>query len=348
MQRVMNTIFYLFILLYATLLASEVKVVEPNEAIRLIGNRSVIFVSADDNKSHITDNIVGSVNINAKDIRYRDHNGSILCLPKYICLKDAKSVIEDRGIKETQAIIVYDQFDGVNASGLYSFFEAMGHKDIKILNGGLESIRLLDPNQKLYDKLQKEYDDINTTLSDTEQELDSEDMENLLSDMNNITAKMDIIKPSLLTHNTLEKREQEKSYKPKEQRVNLTYIASTQEIQRAINDINKTKDASQFVIIDTRSKKEIEEGHIPHSIAIESKNFSNFIDKKSFKSIQEMQQIVDKFGIEKEKTIYTYSNNSAGRGSHVALALRIIGYSKVKVFAGGWSSWSDNNQTQQD
>lgn len=348
MQRVVGALLYIFVSLYGTLLASEVKVLEPNEAIRLIGNRGVVFVSADDNESYNDDYIVGSVNISAKNIRYQDDNGTLTCVAEYICPKEAKSLLEDRGIKDTQTIIIYDQFDGVNASGLYSFFEAIGHKDIKILNGGLESIRLLDPNQKLYDKLQQEYEDIKIQLDDIDRDLDPKVKETLLSDMDNVVAKINIIKPSLLTHHILEEKEQKSQYQPKEEMMDLSNIASTHEVRQALSDMEKMQNKSQFVIIDTRDASEIEGGQIPFSIAIESKNFTDFTNKKSFKSPQEIQEIVDSFGIKKDQTIYIYSNYSAGRGSHVALALRIIGYENVKVFAGGWSSWSDDNQSEQD
>lgn len=347
MRRVVGIIFCLFILLCSALLASDVKVLEANEAIRLIGSRDVIFVSADDNKSNADKHIVHSVNISAKDIRFLDYNGSLTCIVEYLCPKDSKALLEERGIKNGQTIIVYDQFDGVNASALYSFFEVIGHKDIKILNGGAESIRLLDPNQKIYNKLQKEYEAIKTILNETKEKIDTKEKKKLLSKINNITAKMNLIKPNLLTRNTFKQSRRKSQYRSENQKMNFTHIASDQDIQIALSDINKNKEKSQYVILDTRSKGEMVEQKIPQAIAIESKNFSNFKEKKSFKSIKEMQKIVDNFGIKKDKTIYTYSKNSVGRGSHVALALRILGYKKVKVFSGKLKSWSDSNQSRE-
>jgi len=327
-------------------MASDVKVLDANEAIRFIGSRDVIFVSADESQSYADKHIVHSVNISAKDIRFLDYNGSLTCIAEYLCPKDSKALLSDRGIRDGQTIIVYDQFDGVNASGLYSFLELIGYKDIKILNGGVESIRLLDPNQKLYDKLQKEYKEIKTTLDETKKKIDTKEKEKLLSDIDNISAKMNLIKPNLLTGNSPKQSRQKSQYRLENQKIDLAHIASSHDMQIALNDIKKNRGESRYVIIDTRSKSEALEQGLPQAINIESKNFSDLKERKSFKSLPKMQKIVDSFGIKKDQTIYTYSNNSDGRGSHVALALRILGYKKVKVFSGGLKSWSDDNQSR--
>lgn len=121
MCRASVTIFYLLVSLVTLLSASNIKLIEPNEAIRLIGNRSVVFVSADDNESYRNDHIVDSANIPAADIHYQEDHGLVRYIATSISLGDANVITEDRGVFEGQSIILYDTFDGVNASGLYSF-----------------------------------------------------------------------------------------------------------------------------------------------------------------------------------------------------------------------------------
>jgi len=129
-------------------------------------------------------------------------------------------------------------------------------------------------------------------------------------------------------------------------------LADIDEVKRASDDIVKYGEKSKFAIIDSRSMDEIigEEkiggvlrgGHIPGSKFVEWKNITDFKNKKSFKPLEDMQKIFDKVGIKKDQTIYTYSHYGAGRGSHVAMALRLLGYKNVKVYSGGWSEWGNS------
>ena len=346
MKGLFSVILIILIFLFDNLVASDIRLIEPNEAIRLIGKGSVSFISADSDERYERSHIIGSKHISTEDLR-GDNSG---CKPLYLCPKDTQELLEKKGIKEHQTIILYDKFWGYKASSLYSFFESIGHRDIAILNGGLKAIRAIDPNQKLFDKLKKELKSLNSSIKKAKSD---SDIKSIQSDIDSLLAKIDIIKSNLLIESGAEKEHStDIEYKIDDKMINRDYLADKEELKKAVDDISKQKKDSSYIIIDTRSMDEIigvklvngvlRGGHIPNAIFVGSDNITDYAHQRSFRSKEELKRIFDKVDIDKDKTIYLYSHFGAGRSSQVAMALRLLGYEKVKIFTGGWDSWGDD------
>jgi len=143
-----------------------------------------------------------------------------------------------------------------------------------------------------------------------------------------------------------------KTFKIDPKKINHEIVVSKQDVLKAVQDIEKNGDKSNYVIIDTRRIEEIigatkldnvaRGGHIPNAKFMEWTNFSDANKKLSYKTEDEMKAMLEKYGITKDKTIYTYCHVGAGRGSYIATVLEKLGYKNVKVYTGSWDEWGND------
>jgi len=352
MKRLISAAAFLATVSSTTLFASNIKLIEPEEAIKLIGDKKVVFVSGDSHDTYKNNHIVGSVEMYAHHLHHSDLMGNMHCAPLYNCPKEAQEYIQSKGIKNDQMIIAYDNFRGPNATGVQSFFESFGHADVRILNGGFDGIKALDPNQKVFDELKAERKVLKKKAKAAKKAGKAEEEKQFKADAKAIKAKMDALKPKLLIQGGEEKKHEHSNYTLDSKKFNFHYIADKVEVKKAVDDILKNGKKSKFSIIDSRGMTEIigerkmdnvaRGGHIPGSKFIEWKNITDMEAKKSFKSLEEMQKVFDKAGVTRDQTIYAYCMVGAGRGSHIISALRLLGYKNVKVFTGSWDTWGND------
>ena len=352
MTRSIQKVVAILIYLISMSIGAEVKLIKPQEAIRLIGRDDVLFISGENGVAFQDHHIVDSINIYTHDIYQTGNSGGMTYSPLYDDPKNSEKYIQNKGVKRSQLLVIYDDFHGPHASGLYGYFESLGYEDIRLLDGGLEGIKRLDPNQQLYDKLKSKEKKIKLKIEVATKERKYKDVTSFTSELKSLTAKIDLIKSQLLIEDGDEKKLPKGNFSVDITKIVEAHLADIDEVKRASDDIVKYGEKSKFAIIDSRSMDEIigEEkiggvlrgGHIPGSKFVEWKNITDFKNKKSFKPLEDMQKIFDKVGIKKDQTIYTYSHYGAGRGSHVAMALRLLGYKNVKVYSGGWSEWGNS------
>jgi len=117
---------------------------------------------------------------------------------------------------------------------------------------------------------------------------------------------------------------------------NSKIIAGANEVRRAINN-------KHVVIVDARSREEYDgsevraarKGHIPSAINMDwTQNIKNSI----FKSKGELSNIYSK--IPKDAQIITYCQGGY-RAASAFLALKMLGYKKVKMYLGSWGEWGN-------
>jgi len=336
----------------SNLFASEVKLIDPKEAIKLIGDKNVVFVSGDSHDTYNNNHIIGSVEMYAHHLHHSDIMGNMHCEPLYRCVDDAQKYIRSKGIKNDQLIIAYDNYRGPNATGVHSFFESFGHEKVVVLDGGFDGIKALDPNQKIYDKLNEDRKAIKKEVKEEKKAGNDEKVKALNDKEKEIKAKMDAIKPKLLIQAGEEPKHEASDYTIDAAKINKKYIADKYEVKKAVDDIAQKGKDSQYVIIDTRGMIEIigerkmdnvaRGGHIPGATFLEWTNITDEEKKMSFKSKEEMQKVFDRYGVKKDQTIYAYCMVGAGRSSHIISALRLLGYENVKVFTGSWDTWGND------
>ena len=342
--------------------------ISAKDAIKLIGNEKVMFVSGDSEDVYTLGHIKGSVSMYAHHLHHSDITGDMHCAPLYRCIDDAEEYIGSKGITNDMMIIAYDDFKGPNATGVYSFFTSYGHKNVKILNGGRNAIMEADPAQKVYDKINDKLKEEKRRGKDASKKLKNAEkgkielsaaekakLEKTVADSDikekKIQAELDKAAEKLLVVKG-EENVAPKQYKIDKDDVDLSMIADKYEVLAAANDIKKNGDKSKYVIIDARAMVEIigerkmdnvaRGGHVPGSTFIEWKKTSDLDNKMSFKSAAELQKVFDHYGVTPDKTIYAYCMVGAGRGSQQITALELLGYKNIKVFTGSWDVWGND------
>jgi thiosulfate/3-mercaptopyruvate sulfurtransferase len=121
-----------------------------------------------------------------------------------------------------------------------------------------------------------------------------------------------------------------------EGRVNYTVLATAKEIKRFLNNKNVS-------IVDARSNEEFRgsdvraarRGHIPGAVNI---NWENNIENGIFKGTTKLSRIYS--DIAKNSLIVTYCQGGY-RAANAFLALKLLGYDKVKMYLGSWAEWGN-------
>jgi thiosulfate/3-mercaptopyruvate sulfurtransferase len=345
--------------LTSTLFAKSDILVEPEEAAKLLGKDNVVFVSGDNPDSFELYHIVGSVEMYAHGLQKTDKMGKMDCPPMFMCIDDAEKLISSKGISNDTLVIAYDNFRGPNATGVYHFFKSFGHENVKILNGGFDAMKAIDPNQKIYDQIEAEGKAELEKLRDAYRahkrgtaEYDAAKAE---YDAYNeeLQAKLDEIAPKLYVQRGKAPKITPTNYKIDPNKIDLTYIAPKEEVYNAMLDIQeKGKKNSNYVILDSRGMTELigeryldqvaRAGHIPGATSLEWNNITDFDNIRSFKSLEEMEKFFKDAGITKDKTIYAYCHVGAGRSSHLITALQLLGYENIKIYSGSWNEWGND------
>jgi len=334
--------------------------ISAEDAVKLIGNPKVMFVSGDNEDIYKLGHIKGSVEMYAHHLHHSDIDGEMHCAPLYRCIDDAEQTIGKKGISNDMTVIAYDDFKGPNATGVYSFFDSYGHKNVKVLNGGRSAMMAVDPAQKEYDALNKDLKAASKAQKDAKEALKKEGADKIAldavivkaqADSTALKAKMTEVEKRLLVVKG-DEVVKAKTYKIDPKKIKYNVIADKIEVKHAMEDILKNGQKSKYVIIDSRGMGEIigerkmdnvaRGGHVPGATFIEWSQISDADKKMSFKSADEIQKVYDNYGITKDKTIYAYCHVGAGRSSEHITALQLLGYKNVKVFTGSWDVWGND------
>ena len=119
-------------------------------------------------------------------------------------------------------------------------------------------------------------------------------------------------------------------------KVNKNVLATVREIRRSLKDKN-------MIILDARSKEEyvgsdvraVRRGHIPSAVNID---WENNIENDTFKRKKKLLKIYSK--IPKEASVVSYCQGGY-RAANSFVALKMLGYKKVKLYLGSWGEWGN-------
>ena len=118
------------------------------------------------------------------------------------------------------------------------------------------------------------------------------------------------------------------------------------EVLATVDDVLKSLHRKEFSILDTRSDGEYlgthvraaRGGTIPGAIHIEWTD--NLDASGKFKSNAELKAMYDKAGISPDKEVLSYCQGGY-RAAHSYVALRLLGFPKVRNYIGSWKEWGD-------
>jgi len=122
--------------------------------------------------------------------------------------------------------------------------------------------------------------------------------------------------------------------------------AERRDVLATVDDVLNSINRKEVAILDTRSKGEhfgtqvraARGGAIPGSIHIEWTE--NLDASGKFKSNEELQAMYDRAGITPDKEVVSYCQGGY-RAAHSYIALRLLGFPKVRNYIGSWKEWGD-------
>jgi len=123
-------------------------------------------------------------------------------------------------------------------------------------------------------------------------------------------------------------------------------IAERRDVLATADDVLQSLDKKEKAILDTRSEGEYlgthvraaRGGAIPGAIHIEWTD--NIAADGKFKSNDELKAMYDKAGITPDKEVLSYCQGGY-RAAHSYVALRLLGFPKVRNYIGSWKEWGD-------
>jgi thiosulfate/3-mercaptopyruvate sulfurtransferase len=119
--------------------------------------------------------------------------------------------------------------------------------------------------------------------------------------------------------------------------INKSILSTAEEVKRSMKN-------KKSVILDARSKEEFNgsdvraarRGHIPSAVNID---WVNNITNGTFKEIEILSKIYSK--IPKNVSVTTYCQGGY-RAANTFVALKMLGYKKVRMYLGSWGEWGNN------
>lgn len=123
-------------------------------------------------------------------------------------------------------------------------------------------------------------------------------------------------------------------------------IAERREVLATVDDVLHSLKKTEIAILDTRSKGEYlgtqvraaRGGAIPGAVHIEWTD--NLAPDGKFKSNDELRGMYAQAGITPDKEVISYCQGGY-RAAHSYVALRLLGFPKVRNYLGSWKEWGD-------
>ena len=123
-------------------------------------------------------------------------------------------------------------------------------------------------------------------------------------------------------------------------------IAERREVLATVDDVLHSLKKKEIAILDTRSKGEYlgtqvraaRGGAIPGAVHIEWTD--NLAPDGKFKSNDELRGMYAQAGITPDKEVISYCQGGY-RAAHSYVALRLLGFPKVRNYLGSWKEWGD-------
>jgi thiosulfate/3-mercaptopyruvate sulfurtransferase len=118
------------------------------------------------------------------------------------------------------------------------------------------------------------------------------------------------------------------------------------EVLATVDDVLGSLKKNNTAILDTRSEGEYLGTHVRAARggaipgAIHTEWTDNLDSSGKFKSNEELKSMYDKVGITPDKEVISYCQGGY-RSAHSYIALRLLGFPKVRNYIGSWKEWGD-------
>lgn len=277
-----------------------------DEAKAALGKGDVRVICSDTEKDCAKEHIKGAVFAYSHDLQLLDDVKSCKGLP--MCEAAAAALIGGLGIDAATPVIVYDGGMGANASGAWFFLALYGHKNVKILDGGLVTWKAhggaVESGASAKVAAKKFGAAVDWTML-----ADVEEVKKATQDAGH--------------------------YLVLDARHNLDeYTGKT--LQASMKSPGKEQTVARGGFIPSA---------VFSPWTKYAGNKSAEADKPTLKDSAELQKQLEKLkknGYAPEKTVISYCHVGLGRGSFQYLALKKAGHKNVKLYIGSWAEWGGN------
>lgn len=280
--------------------------VSADDALKLVGKDTVRFVAADSEKDFEKGHLPGAVEAFAHDLQLLDDVRKCKGLP--MCEPAAFEFIGKKlGVDAATQVVVYDAGMGVNASGAWFFLALYGHKNVKILEGGLAAWKAKGGALET-----------GAGKAPPARSFKGEVQWQMIASRADVEAVVKDPTKALL----LDSRHKLEEYTGKELLGGLT--APGKEVTVARGGFIPGAVFSPWTKYAGNKDAEADKPTL-----------------KEAKDIQKQLEKLKKNGYEASKPVITYCHVGLGRGSFQYLALLKAGHTNSKVYVGGWSEWGN-------
>jgi len=318
------------------LLANENIFTNAKVAIQFIEKNDVQFIATQESDKFIR----GSKILNIKLLSSETVLGNMPCEPFYSCPKKIEKYFSRLGIVQNKSLFLYDNSYGVYASTLYTLLESVGHKNMTIIDGGINAVEKLDPNQELYDKYKDEFKVFEKLIEEDNATISEEKRESI---KNSLVKKMEMVRPHLLIDKNLNISMKERSnYVIKKK--NTDYLLSTTALRGIVQKVKSHE--NNITIIDACPMIDIVGNKYGNYLfGVTPFSWKNLIDKKEnrLKSQALLERFFMKIGLKKDEYNYIYCMSESSKAFFMMLVMRELGYTKVKAYTGNWSVWKGDS-----
>jgi thiosulfate/3-mercaptopyruvate sulfurtransferase len=107
------------------------------------------------------------------------------------------------------------------------------------------------------------------------------------------------------------------------------------------SELMKPEVAKQFRIMDARPKEDYQTNHIPNAVWVDHDTWSKIFAKEQ--DVKQWQDLIGRLGIDKDKPVVIYDDQSTNRAARIWWILRYWGIRDVRLLNGGWKSWPAAN-----
>jgi thiosulfate/3-mercaptopyruvate sulfurtransferase len=281
--------------------------IKVDDAKALLGKPDVRFVCADSAKDFAKEHVPGATEAYAHDLALLDDVKACKGLP--MCEARAATFIGQKlGIDDKTQVIVYDGGAGANASGTWFFLALYGHKNVKIIDGGLATWKAHGGAV--------ESGAPKAVAAKTFKPTVQWDMIASVEEVKKATA-------DAAHYLVVDARHNLEEYTGKQLLSGLT--SEGKEITVARGGAIPTAVFSPWTKY--------------------AGNKGSEADKPTLKDTADLKKQLEKLkknGYAEDKTVVSYCHVGLGRGSFQYLALKQAGHKNVKLYVGSWHEWGND------
>jgi thiosulfate/3-mercaptopyruvate sulfurtransferase len=212
-------------------------------------------------------------------------------------------VLETRGVNDETPVVVYDAYSGLRAARAFWFLDYFGHPDARLLDGGFEAW---------------------------------------------VRAGLPVAQPGRAAPNRPSDATTGGAAGGAKRRWADGWPTPVVERLATWRDVRDRLGRPDVVLVDTRSDEEYygvvvrarRGGAIPGAVHIEWTR--NLDARGAFKPPSELRALYEAAGVTPDKEVITYCQGGY-RAAHTYVALRSLGYPRVRNYLGSWQEWGDRD-----